>query len=533
MIADVIGSYLDNIEEREFDEPFISLLRAHKFQDIHFLHGAFEFGKDFIARREEDGVLYQYAFQTKAGNLGLAEWNKDRGQIDMLRTNSLAHPNFDATLPRRAVFVTTGRLIGGAPLEAQQYSEHLKKLGELEFILWDQETLVGMMSDSPETGLAGTGEGPLLTALGKIDTGELQELDLERFSRRWLGDARAPVSLWKSAIEAAVIANRLRRQERLDLACYTALCLIRAAWAKTHGVEPPDKTSLVVANLGRKLFCHYASDVFARCTEEDLDPLAFVNVHEIFSAFVTYPVRCLRLIEILGLLGLLEIEAGESADKVTEYLDRFFEKHLGTMHPISDRWAVSLVPSILLLARKGHKDRITSVLKGVVRWIGDRYEGDSLGLAGPHATPQEEVDYLLGTPFEHIKVGHRSESYVSTVVLDLAAVLEMGDVYRVARNDFLAVNAMACVVETQDTIGQYVLGASDTRYEPNMPYKDDWAPADGWKVAPHHDRSPSSYYLTRINKHWDHLAVSSVLRDRHFLPTCRTLINRTIAAGQN
>jgi len=56
------------------------------------MHGAFEFGKDFIAKRREEGVDYQYAFQTKAGDLGLSEWRECRGQIDMLRNNSLAHP---------------------------------------------------------------------------------------------------------------------------------------------------------------------------------------------------------------------------------------------------------------------------------------------------------------------------------------------------------------------------------------------------------------------------------------------------------
>ena len=112
MLADAIGNYVDSLAEREFDAPFIALLRLHGFTDIHFLHGPFEFGKDFIAKRVEEGVQYQYAFQTKAGNIGISEWNQCRGQIDLLRTDALAHPNFDGNLPRRARFVITGRLWG-------------------------------------------------------------------------------------------------------------------------------------------------------------------------------------------------------------------------------------------------------------------------------------------------------------------------------------------------------------------------------------------------------------------------------------
>jgi hypothetical protein len=273
------------------------------------------------------------------------------------------------------------------------------------------------------------------------------------------------------------------------------------------------------------MFLHYASDIWARCSEENLDPLAFIHAHEIPTAYVTYPARCVSLVEILSLLALLKIENGEEdAGVIAEYVARFLERHPGTAHPISDRWAVSLIPPVLLMAARDNLDRVVALLTEVTRWIGDRYEGDSVGLASPTASPEDEVTYLLGTPLEHIELRRRSESYVSTVVLDLAAMLEMGHLFQAARNDFLAVNAMACVVEAQDTNGQYIHGASDTRYEPNMQYSEQWNPTDGWKVAPHHNRGPASYYLERVNRLWDHLAVSAVLRDRHFISSCRSHI---------
>ena len=64
MLADAIGNYLDSLTEREFDAPFMALLRLQGFTDVHLLHGAFEFGKDFIAKRIEDGNQLQYTFQT-------------------------------------------------------------------------------------------------------------------------------------------------------------------------------------------------------------------------------------------------------------------------------------------------------------------------------------------------------------------------------------------------------------------------------------------------------------------------------------
>lgn len=524
MLDNVVASYLDNIEEREFDAPFMALLRATEFHEIHFLHRPFEFGKDFIAQNTEAACSYQFAFQTKAGDIGLGNWSVCRGQIDLLRTNSLAHPAFDIHLPRKAVFVTTGRLVGGAALAAQDYSRSLEQSGEVRFTTWDKEKLIELISRSLEVSLAGHSDGPLLSILGSIDEGVVTDTELEKFSRNWI-TLDEPFSLHRSAIQAAILCNRLRRSERLDLSCYVALCLVRAAWASTHGATPPAPEAIVVSDAGRSLFRHYASDLFARCDEEVLDASKLMCAHEPPSAHVTYPVRCLRLVELLGLLGLLQSEEhGRADENLTGFLTRFFSVHPGAAHPISDRWAVSLVGPILLLARIELPEVIRSVLTETVRWVSDRYEVQASGLAAPTSTPDEEINQLLGAPFEHVNVERRMESYVATVVLDLAALLEMGDVFELARNDFLAVAAHPCVVEVKDTEGQYVIDSADLTFEANMSYAETWTPQDEWKVAPHHTRGPSSYYLQQIRRPWDHLAISSVLRDRHFVSTCRAFV---------
>jgi len=524
MLANVVGSYLDSLEEREFDTPFMALLRALGFSDIHLLHGAFEFGKDFIAKGTHEGNLSQFAFQTKAGDIGLSDWNACRGQIDNLRTNSLAHPNFDRQLPRKAIFVTTGRLVGGAPLAAQEYAEHLKQLREIGLVTWDKDKLVDLISASPEIGLAGDSHGSLLTLLGDIDQKRVQELEIEGFFRRWLSTG-SPLALYKGALEAAVVANRLRRNERLDLACFASLCLIRASWTFTHGTEPPDIASTVVADTGRSLFLHYASDLFSRCIENTFDPVTLIQNHEPSAAHITYPIRCLRLVEIIGLLGLLHAERGVSSPKkMVDFLLQFFQANSGTSHPISDRWAVSLIPPLLLLVRAGHRTEVRGILENVIRWICDRYESGTLGLADSQASPAEDVAYLFGSAFEHITLPRRSASYTATVVLDLASMFEMKELFELAINDFLAVHAVLPVVEVGDVSNQYVLGGENIRYEPNMEYPITWTPMDGWKVAPHHKRAPGAYYLQRIGRPWDHLAVSAVLRDRHFLPTCRKFL---------
>jgi len=521
MIADVIGNYLDNVEEREFDAPFMALLRAAGFYDIHFLHGAFEFGKDFIAKRTEAGITSQYAFQTKAGPINISAWNECRGQIDLLRTNCLAHPAFDTQIPRHAVFVTTGRLVGGAPLAAQEYSEHLAQLNEISFTTWDRERLIELMIGTPEAGIAGMASGTLLSLIGKIDEAAVTDVDLERFSRRWFTDDCGEC-LARAALEAGIIANRLRLSDRLDLAAYIALCLVRAAWACGHGSAPPAETSIRASEIGRELFRRYGNDVLVRCNNDVLDPAKFIWNHNEPSAIVTYPVRCMKVMELLGLLGLLEAERESTrCDEIARLTANFCDANPGTAHPISDRWAVSLIAPSVLLWKTGHRETVRTLLTNVTRWVGDHYESNQRGLAEVRATPDEEILYLLGTPFTHVDVPRRLESYIATIVLDLTALFEIGDVYELARNDFLAVRALPSVLEVADTAGQYVVEAVDLRSESNMPYKDKWEPDSEWKVAPHHFRGPSSLYLERIGKTWDLIAVISVLRDPHFVPCLR------------
>jgi hypothetical protein len=518
MIEDVIGTYLDELQEREFDGPFMSLLRSLGYYDIHFLHGSFEFGKDFIAKLNGEGRTTQLSFQTKAGNLGLAEWNACRGQIDMLRTNALAHPAFDASLPRQAVFVTTGRLVGAAPLDAQQYAEHLNVRGEIGFDIWDREKLVELIAATPEIGLASLSiQGTFWELIGHIDQKRVREQELERFSRSWLGSVS---QLKRNALEAAVIANRFRRSGRIDQACFVGLCLIRAAWTCGHGCEPPHQVAKEVADLGRALFRYYALALFAQCSADLFDPLNLAAGDP--AAYVTYPVRCLRISEILALLALLEESTGASgANEVIQFLKSFVATNPGVQHPISDRWAVSMIPAMLVLGRAAAIHELRNWMIGSIRWVADRYDSAGIGLAGPDATPEQEMDYLLGNPFEHVKVDRRVESYIATVILDMAATLGLGESFVLARNEFLAVAANPPVLEFPDTVSQYVAAASEASFSPNMEYAETWTPVNDWQVAPHHYRSRRDYYLQRIGHWWDHLAISSVVRDRHFLETCR------------
>lgn len=521
MLASVIGNYIDSLTEREFDAPFLALLRLQDFTDIHFLHGTFEFGKDFIAKRVEGGVQFQYAFQTKAGNIGTSEWNQCRGQIDMLRTDALAHPNFDKTLPRCARFVITGRLIGGAALAAQQYSAHLQELGEAEFLTWDRDTIIEMLAADPRS-LSGSPLA-LLQVLGS--QGHLLNFAaLEEYSRSWMR-ADCTALAFRDVLEAAIIANHCRTENRVDLACHTALMLIRSSWATAHGRNPLPDAAAVTILTGKRLFRHYASELWDACAHRYLDPDTMVREDQTPAAFVTYPVRCLSIVEILSMLALLErVENQSLSHEVGDYLIKFVASNPGASHPISDRWGASVACCALQLFVHGGADSVKSYLLATIKWVTDRYDEGELGLAGPYAGPDEETAYLLGSAFEHVGVGHRVESYLATQLLDLCSVIEDQELFDLARNEFLAVGISLPVLEVDDSPAQYSINSVGQRYEANMPYEEVWSPTEGWKVAPHHRREPDCFYPESMGEPWDQIAIGCVVRDRHFVKSWRRLV---------
>jgi hypothetical protein len=523
MLESVIDNYFHSLEEREFDEPFMAMLRGCGFHDIQFLHGSFEFGKDFIAKKTRNGQLCQYAFQTKAGDLDASAWRGARGQIDEMRMTRLAHPAFDASLPRIVVLVTTGQLVGQAPVSAQEYQAYIAENHRETFEVWDRGRLRDIFVASPELGLAGTFDSELLGLVARIDDGSIDATDIERFSRRWIHNGIAS-SRWRAALEAAVVCNRLRRMQRLDLACIASLALLRSAWVVGHDTAPPDQIALGLAEAGKSMFVHYARDVWRECTRNHLDSNALYGAMREPGSFVTYPVRCLRLIEILGLLGLAcNKEEPDEATGILQFVASFISAQPGAAHPISDQWAASLIPAALLVAQQQPAE-VAAWLVRVIAWVGDHYDGENPGLARFDAVPSLEVEHLLGAPLEHIQVQPRDESYIATVVLDLAALMQFGEVFETARNEFQATGVIPELIHVQDTPGQYLRAASDIAREVNPPYDEGWRPSEGWRAAPHHIAS-ESLYLDRIERPWDLIAIGSVLRDRHFLIAMHNMLH--------
>jgi hypothetical protein len=500
LLDDAVAAFLDGITiERTFDEPFIALLRAEGYTDIRLIHGPFERGKDIIARR--DGK--QWLFQTKAGNVGLSTFRDIRNQLIDAQTSNFAAPGFDKDAERIVVLVTTGRLSGGASVAAQEFQEYSAKRGDPKVDFWGRDGLIGKFSGNTDASLRTSVDGQLLSLLGAIDD-ETADMDaVETFSRRWLSWEPSRMA-GVGVIEAAIVCERLRGKERLDLAAHLALCVVRAGWVAG---QPSG-----VADAGAGLFKTYGGLLWAECDDRLLREKGIIG-YSGFSAWVTYQVRCLRVAEIISLAALqARSEDPSLAEEITAWLVKFIDAQPGVCRPLGDRYAVSLIPVVLALAA-GHSDTAAAVLRSTAGWVCNRYEQGNLGLGDVEATPAEELTRILGAPFQHVVLQRRPSSQAAAVLLDLAALLGLAEVFADIRNDTLAVGLYPTVLIPGDGADWLSRTGIKNRWDVNAAYADTLV--DGVAAAPHLDGSEDHLPIA-AERWWDALAVTAALRDRHF-----------------
>jgi hypothetical protein len=497
VIRTVVANYLEDVTEREFDAPLLALLAAHGCSDIHFIHGAYEFGKDIIAKRVDprSGVTFQLAIQSKAGDLNQAAWRAVRPQLDECGYNTRAHPSFDETLPRIAVLVTTGRLTGGAAVDAQEYKAVCQSRGLADVEFWDRETLVEWICAEPGLALVGSGlPSGLMSVLVRIEDHSISEPDIERYSRTWLEEGGR---LARSALEASILGTSLREAQRLDLAALTCLHLLRAT------VVSSDVLSVEVTSAIKQLFCEYGREIL-----DDLEPLLDDPRHLVepmitLGAAATYPAACCRLAEIASLVALTAADTALS-ERGARAARTLAASHPGTRRPPSDAFAVSIIPLVCVLGQADSRGA-SDYLRDVAQWVLDRYdEGLSgLGLASIDESEEASVERLLGGRLSGTTLEGRRSSYLIAVVLDLLLVLGDQVRYEAVRDQVRALRVQPSMTYADESVSKWCRGGPDVWPQPNIGYQEWSAPRPR-----HHDQDASVSAL-------DATLLTAVCRSRH------------------
>jgi hypothetical protein len=503
MLRAVVTTFLETLTEREFDAPLLALLASQGFTDIHFIHGGFEFGKDVIAKRlDADGqTLRQYSIQSKAGDLGSADWRAVRPQLEECEYNTRAHPNFNANLPRVAVLVTTGILKGGAAVDAQEFKAACASRGLADFDVWDRITVVDWLCQDPSLGLANLSvQDDLVALLGSIARHQVTEPMLERHTRSWLEGAGG-TRLARASIEAAILSQELRKAHRLDLAALLALHLFRAAW------EPPatgtDVVRSATSDAALRLFILTATELLQQVEPLLDDPKklarSVMNVGYVF----TYPAVCSRLVETFSLLALVE-PPPDLAERAISAVATLATHHPGTARPPSDQFAAAILPVTAVLVRTD-VGAARAYLREVSQWLLDSHDvnKDGLGLGAIDEEERTQFERLVAgkTTFTSIEI--RNSSHLAAVTLDALSIAEAAELYDVVLKNMNALRMVATGSRADEVHARWRRGGPNVYLHPRIDYPA-WA-----------DRSAISEPAAGTAR--DSALLASVTRTRHYV----------------
>lgn len=539
MLENVVDDYLKSIRrERELDAPFLALLGASGFEDVHYTHGIAEFGKDFIAKSQSpDGEREQWSFQLKAGDIKQGEWRSEiMGQMLEAQLVGLSHPQFDKSLTRNAVLATNGRLVGNAATEVQDFNTTLVDKYKVEsIIVWEQPQLVerfarfGLAALHGKIGTGAKGYGLFFQLYGKALDRTLSHQDLETLGRIWLDDATAAYENARLAVIAfSIIANAARTKGDLYLALQAQLNALRAVTAALWSDDGSRRQYLV------ELQARAIAALRGMCVDMRDDFVAFRESHESVIAmisstavFVLYPVLCAQIAEALA-LGILTAETEEEKSAFRAALLALVHNDAGLCHPISDRYAVTAVATVLALLTAGEVEYAKRAIIQTAVWLCDRYE-KGVGLASVDMTADEEADYLLGFRFEGTTATvRRRQSLIATALIDLAAYTQDKHLYDDLLNDFMACGIAPQYFQAKDTFGQFLIDADDVLQYASTHYSETLN--EGYAehiraeeiVQPRNDISVASY-----------LGLSLLLRDRYFPGLWNRMLAKPTPSGSS
>lgn len=521
MLRNVVDSYLAEATERSLDLPLLRLLPALGFTDVHLVHGSTEFGKDFIGKLIEDGdQLVQYVLQSKSGNIAQAEFRQIQQQLIEAATIDLGHPNLDNTLPRQIVLVTTGSLCGNARNALKNLNEgFLSRQGIRPILCWDGSNLSemflnhGLSSVHPETITGFADYGQFFLAYSGALQGTITDRDIEEYSRQWL----APPALFdrrllRASIETEIFAQLYDQHGRYWEAITAHLALLRVLMTASYDQPTLDLSETFDAGVFRlqgvcKTYLDELRAAWLPTRNLLQSPLGSLDI-------VSYLVHCARIMQVAS-LAYFTAQDQATRRAAGEFLKQFIEAEPGCAHPLSDRYAISLVPAILTLVAEGNLDTAKDLLRCTTVWLCNRREC-GMGLADLSADEADEIGYLLGYAFEFIALREQRVSFLASTVSDLAAFVGDIELYVKIVNDIKACGIFPQYFQPQDTIGSCRIEAKDVIRVPSLTYADHLNVFSDYEFANHLESESTSYKFADAFGPSASIYLMMLLRDRYF-----------------
>jgi hypothetical protein len=369
-----------------------------------------------------------------------------------------------------------------------------------------------MLKGREHFGLFASPSAALPRIVGKIATQDTTDRELENLLAAFIPSSTTSLTqVYRNTLDNAICIDSLIRQDMPFQAMTAALSGVRIAAtlaysAKGEAHELMTEAMHAFIRLGDAQF----SDLLSYPTDTER---WFKWIGGAAEQIITYPVTCLRIIEFLGLASLYARHIGQptEAEKYAHLCDAVVSSQEGCFHPISDRYAASLIPPLIALYASGRASTATRMLRGVTKWVCDQYERSDFGLAGPHSTPEEEVRQFLGYAFDWIDLQPRRDSLIAVALIDFAYVF-LPEQYELILNEFLAVNTLPATLHALDAPQSLTVQGEGIQSLFNIKYP----PAPQNELLAHHRLQPTPRTPECVGGPVALLALACLARDRLF-----------------
>lgn len=540
MISQVIEQYLDSIsDERDFDLPFMTLIYQMGFYDIHWTHGKWEYGKDFIAKLDVNGQPIQYVFQSKAGNISLTKWRTDIApQLQEAITNTLSHPNFDSTLPRQVVFIDTGDLVGGAINAAQNWNNdfvpNTLKAKPVEF--WCKPQLVknieqyALNSVYRSTALKATSHANFLSFYSNCLSGTITTRGIESYSLCWLDPLLSvPERIIRATIEAEIFARVLLQNGQIYEAIVCYLAIARTIFHSSYQQPSTQELDLLKQHFElAKVRIKSLSIAYLRFVETEWNKNGNDLVSAGFGGMFTYLVHICRIFDTMCLAYFINPTTVEQTS-ILSFLRGLKANEQGVGKVPSDLYAVSLTTPIMIAVHQGEINLAKEIIENAVNWLIDRVANGN-SIANLNANEEEEVNTLFGV--SNLNVATRPGGGFSRVILtDLAALTNDSSFYD-SIGQLLKTTVIPSYRQVQDTEGITMIEGSDIVDYPNLEIKEKLSAFDDLNHGEHIENDIDQISLADEFGLEGLLVLSLLLRDRYFPRKWRTVLDNTTAQIQ-
>lgn len=319
VIRTLISDLLRELNEKEFEIPFRSLLRSLGHSTIfeRTRHGLGEHGKDIVSLLNVDGVQTVNVFQLKTRNISTGRFRREvKPELDAMIQVPIHHPMIKGTEPVTYIFVSTGDLSRDAAEEFEAYNKHNHKMRRPEIEFWNLSKLVSLFCENMES--LSIFSSPLQNSLCKawlnIKSMKYNRRDWFDFVTKVLGSGRRTEYnfLLFLGLATAFLASQARLQNKFFVALDVFKITLVKMWAVIYQLK--DEQMAIFDQLHDE-YCNLIEN-FIESISGDLsskEGLYRENGGVIES--IAYP---FRTFSVLGAISYIAYVWGKKGDKDKE-----------------------------------------------------------------------------------------------------------------------------------------------------------------------------------------------------------------------